>query len=77
MNDEPRFDRLAEPDVVRDEKIDVRHHEGADERIELVRFDLEPPAAERGLEDRGGALAFGVRDRAPPRRVEERFERRV
>ena len=70
LNDKPRLDRLAKPDVVGDEKTDVRHVESANERVKLIVFDRDS-AAEGRLK---GRALFGVGDRAPANRVQVRLE---
>jgi hypothetical protein len=49
-DDEARFDRLSEADVVGDEEPDAGHPERLAERLELVGLDLDA-GAERGLHE--------------------------
>ena len=56
LDDQPRLDRFAQTDVVRDEEIDTGHLDISYQRIELVVFDGDP-APERQLQKR--AIRFG------------------
>lgn len=63
LDHEPGLDRLAEPDVVGDEKVHARHLDRADNWIELVVLDCDT-AAERRLErpdvgSRAGTPPYG------------------
>ena len=49
LNDQARLDRLAEADVVGEQKVRPRGLQGAAQRLELVGLDVRA-AAERGLE---------------------------
>ncbi len=69
LDDESRFDRFAETDVVGDQQVDARHVERANDRVELVVFERDA-GAKRGLE----RLAVGRRDRAPANGVEKRVQ---
>jgi hypothetical protein len=65
LEDEPRLDRLSEPDIVGDEEVRAGELEGLHEGRELVRHELDA-GAERRLEAGG----VGGADGAPLERVE-------
>ncbi len=52
LEDEPRFDRLAQADVVRDEQVDPRKGQGLSERFELIVL-RDDPGSQRSLKKRG------------------------
>jgi hypothetical protein len=70
LQHEPRLDRLAQADVVRDEQVGPRQIERALERRQLVQHQLHA-GAERRLEQPG----IGGRDPVPAERVVVRAER--
>ena len=70
LNDETGLDRLAQPDVVRDQEIGAGHVDGADQRIELKILDAHA-AAKRRLQK----SSVRVRRGTPSDRVQECFER--
>ena len=69
LDDQACLDRLAEPDIVGDQKIGPRHIDGAHQRIELKILDADA-ATERGLKE----AAVRVRCRTPADGVQECFE---
>jgi hypothetical protein len=50
LDDQPRFDGLAQADVVGDEQVDSSHVDGANQRVELEVFDAHA-TAERRLQE--------------------------
>ena len=70
LNDEPGFDRFAQPHVVRDQQISAGHFNGAHQRIELKILDADA-AAKGGLQK----PSISVRRGAPSDSIQKRFER--
>jgi hypothetical protein len=69
LGNEASLDRLAQPNVVGDEKGDTRHADRSHERVELVPVDLDA-----GLEWRKIVARVGVRRSSPSHSVEEGIE---
>src|SRR5262245_23388689 len=74
---EAGLNRLAEANVVRDEQVDARHLDRANDRIELIALDLDAAAERRleltGIGDRGGAPSDRVEEGLEVRRLIETF----
>ena len=69
LDDQARFDGLAQAHVVGDEQVDARHADGASQWIELVVLDVDAAAKGR-LQGR----YIGLRNRALANGVQERVE---
>jgi len=65
------LDRLAQPDVVRDQQVRSWHGQGAHDRVELVVLDRDARSEQRlqggRVSGRDGAPAHGVEERVEPR----------